>query len=488
MAPPLPSRGGHHRGAWAAFAVILFLESCGFVEGISLHFAHRFGGKIDDLQGPYCAGRTWGSTGSRWWAGAGRSSVCCNGRLDDCSVPILGTLCYCDQFCDRGATHDCCPDYWDVCTDAPPPPPPTPAPEFTARCIHNGREFNVGQKIQDNCNTCECLPSHNASPRASCTHNKCLLDPVLSSALRREPALGWTAVDVPTGGGTPKGGDYAEFWGRSLAEGIKLRLGTVDPDRSVHGMQKVMFHVNESVPASFDARRVWSASISRPLDQGWCASSWALSAASVISDRASIADRLVGPLMYEHLLECQPAYSTRDKCAPGHLHRVWKLLSEFGAPEKECILQQAPMEATCRPKPRGLCRRERSGPAYRLGDMMRIQDNIRWYGPIQATMRVYQDFFHYRGGVYSRPAGSDNRDSHGYHSVRILGWGEEGGIPYWLAANSWGTWWGEDGYFRIKRGTNECDIEKYMLGAWIQPELSSLSGPYRPRPSRRGRQ
>ncbi|XP_046385050.1 tubulointerstitial nephritis antigen-like [Ischnura elegans] len=467
-------------------AVVLVLASR--AHGISVHFAHRFGGRVDDLQGRYCEGRNWGSTGSRWWA-AGRSSVCCNGRLDDCSVPILGTLCYCDQFCDRGVTHDCCPDYWDVCTDTP-RPPVTPPPEPIARCIHNGREFNVGQIIQDNCNTCECVPSQGAAPSASCTRNKCLLDPALSSALRREPALGWTAVEVPMGGG---GGDYSEFWGRSLADGIKLRLGTLEPDLSVQGMQKVQFYVNESVPETFDARRTWNV-ISPPLDQGWCASSWALSAGTVISDRASIADRSVGALMYEHLLECQPAFSSRDKCAAGHLHRVWKLLSDYGAPERECIVNRAPTEATCRPRPRPTCKRERSGPAYRLGDMLRIQDNIRWYGPIQATMRVYQDFFHYRGGVYSRPAGSDSRESHGYHSVRIIGWGEDRSdprrapIPYWLAVNSWGTWWGEGGYFRIKRGVNECDIEKYMLGAWIQPELSSLSGPYRPRPSsRRGR-
>lgn len=36
-------------------------------------------------------------------------------------------------------------------------------------------------------------------------------------------------------------------------------------------------------------------------------------------------------------------------------------------------------------------------------------------------------------------------------------------------ANSWGTDWGESGYFRIVRGKNECDIEKFVLGAWAKP-------------------
>lgn len=35
-----------------------------------------------------------------------------------------------------------------------------------------------------------------------------------------------------------------------------------------------------------------------------------------------------------------------------------------------------------------------------------------------------------------------------------------------IAANSWGTWWGERGYFRILRGSNECEIESYVLATW----------------------
>ena len=39
-----------------------------------------------------------------------------------------------------------------------------------------------------------------------------------------------------------------------------------------------------------------------------------------------------------------------------------------------------------------------------------------------------------------------------------------------LCANSWGTDWGENGYFRIVRDSNECEIESFVLGVWGKVE------------------
>ena len=48
-----------------------------------------------------------------------------------------------------------------------------------------------------------------------------------------------------------------------------------------------------------------------------------------------------------------------------------------------------------------------------------------------ALMEVYSDFFVYESGVYHR-TNVINPQETGFHSVKVIGWGQENGIPYWV--------------------------------------------------------
>lgn len=84
-----------------------------------------------------------------------------------------------------------------------------------------------------------------------------------------------------------------------------------------------------------------------------------------------------------------------------------------------------------------------------------MQTEIMTHGPIEVDFTVYEDFLTYKSGVYEHTTGKVL----GGHAVKMMGWGTEGGKPYWLIANSWNEDWGDKGYFKILRGKNHCGIE-----------------------------
>jgi C1A family cysteine protease len=72
-------------------------------------------------------------------------------------------------------------------------------------------------------------------------------------------------------------------------------------------------------------------------------------------------------------------------------------------------------------------------------------------GPVVAAFAVYSDFYTYVSGTYRHVSG----DLVGYHAVCVVGYDDNKGC--WIAKNSWGTGWGQGGYFNIRYG--ECGID-----------------------------
>jgi cathepsin X len=71
------------------------------------------------------------------------------------------------------------------------------------------------------------------------------------------------------------------------------------------------------------------------------------------------------------------------------------------------------------------------------------------------------------GGMICEPSNATGRN----HDVEILGWGveEATGQKFWVGRNSWGTQWGERGWFRLCRGTNNLGVEEEGC-AWVVPQ------------------
>jgi cathepsin C len=97
-----------------------------------------------------------------------------------------------------------------------------------------------------------------------------------------------------------------------------------------------------------------------------------------------------------------------------------------------------------------------------------IKEEIYRNGPVVLSFEPDEDFMFYSDGIYRSAKKNSTLKKHiDYdqewervdHAVVAVGYGDEAGQKYWLIQNSWGPDWGEDGYFRMARGTDESGIE-----------------------------
>jgi len=220
------------------------------------------------------------------------------------------------------------------------------------------------------------------------------------------------------------------------------------------------FGDQDQTPADFDSRKQWPGLIHPIRDQQQCGSCWAFSASEVLSDRVAIASGRPSPVLSaEDLVSCDRGDMG---CSGGRLDSAWKYLVDTGLVTDNCFpyTAGAGIPAMCASE----CldsesfTRTRAHNSYAIHGPVNMQRELMQNGPIQVAFKVYRSFMSYQSGIYHKhivellPEGG--------HAVKMVGWGVDNDTNYWSIANSWNTNWGEEGFFRIRRGRDECGIEK----------------------------
>jgi hypothetical protein len=117
---------------------------------------------------------------------------------------------------------------------------------------------------------------------------------------------------------------------------------------------------------------------------------------------------------------------------------------------------------TCWPVKTPILYKLKSYGKIRDGGELGIMSEVHKNGPITCSIATPDNFvYDFRGGPGRNGIALDKdyNKTEVDHDIEVVGWGEEDGVKFWHIRNSWGTFWGELGFFRLERGKNALQIE-----------------------------
>jgi cathepsin F len=245
-------------------------------------------------------------------------------------------------------------------------------------------------------------------------------------------------------------------------EEFSLRLGLKPKPTSVDGPAPLLAPLLDTsdLPDSFDWRE--KGAVNPVKNQATCGSCWAFATVANIEGAGFVAKKKLLSLSEQELVDCDT--KTGDEgCRGGLPSNAYDDMIQ-----NKIGLEQ---ETAYPYKGRGgVCKASSSLEKAFIGGYVNISTDedqiaaaVMKYGPLAIGINAGPMQW-YRGGIahpwkiLCNPKSLD-------HGVAIVGFGVEKGTKYWIIRNSWGTIWGEKGYYRIVRGTGACGLNTMVTSA-----------------------
>ncbi|XP_054160663.1 dipeptidyl peptidase 1-like [Oppia nitens] len=277
---------------------------------------------------------------------------------------------------------------------------------------------------------------------------------------------------------------YPEFEGKTYAE-MELLAG--GPKSKIIGRPQPAPVTDEDrylasqLPDEFDWRNVSGVNYVSPVrNQGGCGSCFAFASVHMIESRlrrlTNNTEQVV--LSPQDIVSCSE-YS--QGCDGGFPYlTAGKYAQDFGL-TLEANYPYEGRTTKCTPKKQGnryyTALYNYIGGFYGGTNEERMLVSLVNNGPFAIGFMVHGDFQSYHSGIYRHTHVTHDETAaqlarfnpfvETNHAVTVVGYGKDqsSGLKYWTVKNSWGASWGEHGYFRILRGTNECGMESIALEA-----------------------
>jgi len=219
------------------------------------------------------------------------------------------------------------------------------------------------------------------------------------------------------------------------------------------------------------------------VDQGNCGSCYAMATISAVNSRFRVKSegKMGLNLSGQNLLTCS---SYNQGCEGGYPYLAAKYGADYGfsldtcdpykdgkIPEKSCSNKQCNTKFY-------LSDYYYIGGYYGNCSEVSMMHEVMESGPIVSGFQAPYSLFSYESGIFTGPdAKKEGAWEQTNHAVVIVGWGVDTArtppMKYWIVKNTWGKDWGEDGYFRIRRGRDECGIESMSVAPVVEWEVDA---------------
>jgi C1A family cysteine protease len=192
-------------------------------------------------------------------------------------------------------------------------------------------------------------------------------------------------------------------------------------------------------------------------NQARCGSCWSFSATGNMEGQNFLqGTKSLVSLSEQELVSCSQSKGNQG-CNGGLMDNAFKWVIEQGG-----ITSESNYPYTSGNGNTGKCDKTKESPvAAKFSGYKDVQSDedqmatwISTNGPLSVAVDAAQHWQTYTGGILTTCKGTQLD-----HGVLAVGYGTDNGQDYWIVKNSWGTSWGEQGYIRLGRGTNQCGIK-----------------------------
>ncbi|KAL9346523.1 hypothetical protein Peur_061376 [Populus x canadensis] len=202
-------------------------------------------------------------------------------------------------------------------------------------------------------------------------------------------------------------------------------------------------------PSSLDWRN--KGVVTAVKDQGDCGSCWSFSTTGAIEAINAIVTGDLISLSEQELVDCDT--TNNYGCEGGDMDYAFQWVIGNGGIDTEADYPYTGVDGTC-----NTAKEEKKVVSIEGYVDVDPSDSALLCATVQQPISVGMDgsaldFQLYTGGIYDGDCSGDPNDID--HAILIVGYGSENDEDYWIVKNSWGTEWGMEGYFYIRRNTSK---------------------------------